>query len=142
MDIFSLFHTDRNAEIAGVWRDTETPAGVLSLKIARFGNPTFQKRYRELQAEYADRLETVKASKDEAKLEELSSEIMRKAVAVLLVGWPDKNDLSFKGEKIGKYSPEKAELLLQANGFFDLVFNLSKESDAYLVSRQAEAAKN
>ena len=137
MDIFALFHTDKNAETAGVLRTIKAGDTSSQLRIARFGNPVFQKHFREIRDSYAQLIEKAKTAEER---EALSLEVMIKSTARgILVGWDD--GIQYKGEPL-PYSVENAEKLLAIPDFYELVFNMSRENEAYLTSKLGDSAKN
>lgn len=134
VDLFAAFATDRAAEKDGVY--TQLPkCGNLEFKIAREGNPEYQKL---LQVAVKRNKSTLQSGGEAAKNK--SDEIMIDVVAKsILVGWKDM--VPFKGEKL-PYSVDNAKKLLAMPDFMEAVMDFAKSMDNFLVEKEAAEAKN
>ena len=121
----SRFATDLTLEEEGVWVDIGEGA---KLKVARVGNPNYQKRIRQLRAPYRSQI------RQKSLPEDVSDKLVIQAFSeCILLDWEGLED--DKGKPI-KYSQENAlELLTNLKDFRALVGEIAMEHETF---RRAE----
>lgn len=124
---------DTATEVKGLWFDFEDGA---RLQVARYGNPEHVKLERQLEAEYAAKLE----SKDREVQTEARTELNRRVFAhTLLKDWEGILD---ENEKELPYSVEAAEQLLEFPEFFGAVLEFATQVEKFRKYKQDAAVKN
>lgn len=128
----SKFATDLDLEEGGVWVDIGDGA---QLKIARIGNPRYQKVIRRLRAPYRAQI------RNKTIPEDVSDDLVVKAIAeCILLDWKGLEDDN--GKSI-KYSQDRAyELLTGLKDFRLLVAEIAMEGEAFRMAEAEEEGKS
>ena len=131
MDLAKHYRTDENSEADGVWVDWGEET---KLKIARIGNPNYQKRFQAL-------LKPHRHLRDRGLLpDEVQTEILNKCISeTILLGW---EGVEYEGEKL-KYSAENAlKLISELKDFREDVLTVAGEQAIYRQAEVEESSKN
>lgn len=142
-DPFKLFQTDETAERKGKEFTKEFGGGV-TLRIARAGNPEYQ---RQIQAEYKAHEHTLQrgqaddATEEEKRIsEELSTKLVGRVMArTILLGWDDR---MVKGGVHVPYSVDAAEDFLSVKEFRERVSAVAGDYKKFLVAQEGANEKN
>lgn len=121
------YSADVAKETNGIWRDLATAPGV-KMKIARFGNPDFEKALNDAQRPYKQTLRAGIELPDE-KWTEITCRALAKGVIKDWEGIYGEDDQEIK------YNPEDAYELLMEDQFRNIreeITALSREQQAYL----------
>lgn len=121
-------------ELDGVWVDIPTKDGVLRLRIARIGNPSYQGEIERLTRPL--RLQTRLGTVDMATMENITIKAMAKYI---LLGWEGLDD---GDQKNVPYSVEKAEELLRIPDFNDLVAAYARDAQLFRDEDEQAVAGN
>lgn len=130
-DIKKLFGTDKQKEVEGVW--SEVGDGV-ELKIARIGNPEYQKEFQKISKPHRRAIRSGTLSNDVAE------KLLIKAMAKnILVDW---RNLKEDGEDV-PYSYENAvRLLTDYRDLRDIVSDIANEIESFRAEDDEEAEIN
>jgi hypothetical protein len=132
MDLFKRFATDREAELKGTWRDLGEGCELL---VARWNNDNFNQTFEGLKEKHAEALNSANAAERERQYAEIVLQVM---VDTILLGW---KGTEYNGEEL-EYSKANARKLLEMRDFRELVATMSRQMDAYLIHKQAQAGND
>jgi hypothetical protein len=131
MDLSQTFATDVKLETEGVWKDLGEGA---ELKVARIGNPAYNKEMQRLMKPYKHLVSRGALSEDVAQ--KILIEAMAKTI---LVDWKGLKD----GGKVIKYSTKAAiDMLTKYKDFRDLISTLAGEMTTFKVEADEAIEKN
>jgi len=130
MDIKKIFSTDSKAEQEGVWVDLDKKTAI---KVARSGNPKFQKLFRKLTKPYT------RAMRSGTLNDDIAEKILIQCLAeTILLDW---KGIEEDGKKV-PYSVEKAIEYLGIKDFRDFVVSCADDFALYKAEQDEETAKN
>lgn len=138
VDIFAAFAINATKATAGVWFPYQ---GDVEFLVAKSGNKGFRKHASAQMTKSKRILETkdsdgVATDASDDRMNEIMIDVMARTI---LLGW--KGELVFKGEKL-EYSYENAKLLLQHEGFRDLISAFAADEEKFKEVQAAEEEKN
>lgn len=132
MDL-SVFETDKDLEVSGVWVDLDKGDGS-ALLIARIGNTRFNTAVRERMRPYRRMIQSGKMSEDTQ--EEILTEVMAETI---LLDW---KNIKLNGKTL-KYSPKQAcDLMRKLPDFRELVTEIANSMDTFRKEEVEEDEKN
>jgi len=131
MDIRKEFATNKTKEQEGIWSDF---GDGLKIKIARSGNPEYQKLFQKLAKPYQKAIRRGNLNNEIA--EKLLVEAMAKAI---VLGWEG----LFEGKKEIKYSEKEAlRILTEYKDLRDQINEVAGDMESYKAESDEEAEKN
>ena len=130
-DIRKMFGTNKNAEIDGVWQDIGEKVKV---KVARIGNPQYQKAFRKITKPHKQALRRGSLN------DEVADKLLIKAMAKsILLDW---SGLEEDGKPV-PYSYENAvRLLTDYRDFRDDVSDFANDMESFRAEEDKETEKN
>lgn len=131
MDFAKHYRTDETGEAEGVWIDWAEGA---RLKVARLGNPTYQKRFQAL-------LKPHRHLRDRGLLpEDVQSEILNKCIAeTILVDW---EGVEYEGKALPYSSDNALKLISEFKDFREDILTVAGEQAVYRQTEVDESSKN
>lgn len=131
-DVKKLFGVDAKKEQEGVWRDDI--GGDIKIKIARIGNPNYQKRFQALTKPHRRALRSNRLSDDIA--EKLLIQCLAETIVL------DWENVEEKGKKI-PYSLENAiKLLTDYPELRSTINDIANELEGYQAEEEEDAVEN
>ena len=130
MDVKKAFRTNEKKEIEGIWIQLDDKAAI---KVARAGNPKFQRLFQKLTKPYRQAIRTGSLSEDVAR--KILIECMAETI---LLDWKGFEE---NGKEI-KYSKEKSIEYLNIKDFRDFVAQCSEDFSLFKDEEDKQAEKN
>lgn len=135
MDLFKRYATNEKLEVEGV-RHQIGPDDEDYILVARMGNDRFTEVFARINTELSPQVE----SEDAEVSKHATTQVMVRTMAEsILVGWG--KTMTYQDKPL-PYSVENAAKVLAHKDFREMVFGLSRNAEHYLLSKQAEVAKN
>ena len=131
-DIQKLFGTDSVKEQEGVWRNDI--AGDIRVKIARIGNPLYQKRFQALSKPHRRALRRGTLSDDVAE------KLMIRCLAETIV--LDWENVEYKGKKLPYSFDNVTMLLTEVPEFRNIINDIANELEGFQAEEDEEAVEN
>lgn len=131
MDIKKEFGTDSKKEVEGVWEDF---GDGLEVKIARIGNPIYQKAFQKISKPHKKAIR--RGTLRDEKAEELLIEAMAKAIVL------DWKGLEEDGKEVPYNHNNCVKILTEYKDFREQVSEFATEIEAFRCDEDEEAEKN